>query len=530
MATTRRDFLYFMTAAGATLMLPGCASAPKAVPFRPIKPTTEDALKLAGGFEYEILLRWRQHLNSQGERFGFNNDYLAYLPFPQTPDEGLMWVNHEYPDPYWNAGWRPGGPRTKEQVDIERKEVGGSIAHIKKSAGKWSLVENSKYNRRLDAFTPIPFVSEHPIFGKRDAVGTLAGCAGGVTPWGTVLSCEENYQNFVGEVEMKKGKRTIKAMDDYLTWTPHCEDMPPEHYGWVVEVDLKTGKSKKLTALGRFCHESATCVLAKDGRTVVYMGDDTEDEHLYKFISAKPGSLEKGELFVADVNQGKWMSLDRSKNKSLAKEFKTQTDLLIHTRTAAKILGATPLDRPEDIEVQPGTGAVFVSLTLSPSRGNNFGSLFKLEEKDGNPLSMEFQSSTFATGGPATGFACPDNLAFDKQGNLWMTSDISGSKMQRAPYEAFGNNGLFYIPLSGPEAGKVHQVASAPVGAEFTGPCFAPDGETLFLSVQHPGERAHQKNHFPSHWPDGGVKDPAPCVVQIKGPMMKRLLGTGALV
>lgn len=525
MSTSRRDFLYFMTMTGASLMLDGCVSAspPAGLPFRPLKATTEDSLKLAKGFDYEILLRWRQPLNPEGARFGFNNDYIAYLPFPGNPLEGLMWVNHEYHDPYFNSGWRPGGPRTREQVDIERKEVGGSIVHIQKSGGRWNFVADSKFNRRLDAFTPIPLISEHPILGQRTAIGTFAGCAGGVTPWGTVLSCEENYQNFVGDIEVKNGKRTIKDVDGYLSWMPHA-DLPPEHYGWVVEVEMKTGKAKKLTALGRFSHESATCVLAKDGRTVVYTGDDCEDEHLYKFISAKPGSLEKGELFVADVIQGKWMSLDRNKNKSLAKEFKNQTELLIHTRKAAKILGATSLARPEDIEIQPGAGAVFVSLTNSASRGNYFGSLLKIEEKNADPLSLEFKATTFAAGGPETGFSCPDNLAFDKRGNLWMTSDVSGSKMRRPPYEPFGNNGLFYIPLSGPAAGKVHQVASAPVGAEFTGPCFAPDGETLFLSVQHPGERGHDDSHFPSHWPDGGSKEPAPCVVQIKGPMMKQLL------
>ncbi len=265
-------------------------------------------------------------------------------------------------------------------------------------------------------------------------------------------------------------------------------------------------------------------MLAPDGRTVAYSGDDTEDEHLYKFISAKPGSLERGDLFVADTINGRWLPLDRAKDPRLKAEFKDHTDLLVQTRRAAKIVGATPLARPEDIEIQPSTGAVFVSLSLSPKKKNLFGSLMKIVEKDGNPLSLEFQATTFAAGGPGSGFSCPDNLAFDKRGNLWMTTDISGSKTLRAPYKEFGNNGLFYIPLSGDGAGQAYQVASAPLGAELTGPCFAPDGETLFLSVQHPGERFHDGKHFASHWPDGGASDPAPCVVQITGPMMTKLL------
>jgi uncharacterized protein len=530
MDDSRREFLRFMghgiAAATALSFLPHCTTTSKSalkLPFTPLKPTKDDTLSLANGFTSEILLKWRQPLNAEGDLFGFNNDYLAYVPLdPKQPLEGLLWVNHEYHDPYLNSGWRPGHARTLDQINIERKEVGGSIVHIGFVGGRWMVVSDSKYNQRLDAFTPIPFVSDRPIMGKRLAVGTFGNCAGGVTSWGTVLTCEENYQNFVGEAAVVDGKRVIKGTDEYLNWTPHI-DLPPEHYGWVVEVDPKTAQAKKLTALGRFCHECATTTLAKDGRTVVYTGDDTENEHLYKFIAARPGSLDKGQLYVADTVKGKWLLLDRNKDPRLRKAFKDQTELLIQTRQAAKIVGATELDRPEDIEIDPKTGAVIVSLSLNKKRGNFFGSLMKIEEKNGNPLSLEFQASTFKAGGPETGFSCPDNLVFDKLGNLWMCTDISGSAVHRDPYVPFGNNGLFYIPLSGPAAGIAMQVAAAPVGAELTGPCFAPDG-SLLLSVQHPGERSHDPKHFPSHWPEGGNKDPYPCVVQIQGPMLQKLV------
>lgn len=523
MAHSRRDFLSFIAVASATSLLPACRTSSKKAPpppFLSLTPTTEDLLKLAPGFEWKPLLRWRDPLNREGARFGFNNDYLAYIPLSKaTPLEGLLWVNHEYSDPYYNSGWRPGQPRTKEQIEIERREVGGSIVHIKNSGGTWDYVKNSKYNRRLDAFTKIPFVS--PVLGKKEAIGTFAGCAGGITPWGTILSAEENYYNFIGEVDYSTGKRELKPNPNYLSWEEHAK-LPPEHYGWIVEVNLKTGAAKKLTAMGRFSHECATCVLAQDGRTVVYSGDDAEFEHLYKFISDKPGSLDTGELFVADTVNGRWLSLDREKDDRLKAAFKDQMDLLVQASRAAKIVGATPLDRPEDVEIQPSTGTVFVSLSLNKKNGNFFGSLLKIEEKNADPLSLEFKASTYVAGGED--FSCPDNLAFDARGNLWMTSDISGSSVRRAPYNKFGNNGLFYIPLSGEHAGRAFQVASAPVGAEFTGPFFAPDGKTLFLSVQHPGERGHTDNHFPSHWPDGPGHDPAPCVVQIQGPMMEQLL------
>lgn len=522
---TRRDFLQFMGVSLAAANLPACVSNRKASlpPFKALKFTDKDDLILAEGFRYDILMRWRMPLNSKGEKFGYNNDYLAYVPLdPTNPLEGLLWVNHEYHDPYYNSGWRPGQKRTKEQVMIERKEVGGSIVHIKRGAERWETVENSKYNRRLDAFTPIPLISDRPIMNEKTAIGTFGNCAGGITPWGTFLTCEENYQNFIGEVSYANGVRKVDRHDTYLDWNDIWTP-PPEHYGWVVEVSPKTGYAKKLTALGRFAHEAATTILAKDGRTVVYTGDDTEDEHLYKFISEKPGSLEKGELFVADTVGGKWMSLDRSKDLRLQKAFKDQTEVLIRAREAAKILGATPLDRPEDIEIQPGTNSVFVALSVSKIRNNPFGSLLKIDEKNGDPLSMEFVASTFKAGGTKNGFACPDNLAFDPQGNLWMCSDMSGSWTGRAPYTEFGNNGLFYIPLKGENAGEVFQVASAPNSAELTGPIFTPDG-TLLLSVQHPGEKSHSGKYAGSHWPDGGSNDPIPCVIQISGPTLQKLI------
>lgn len=525
---SRRDFVLFMgrgiAVTTALSLLDGCVTTGKRSPppFVALNPTSEDTLKLAAGFNYEVLLRWDQVLNKAGDKFGFNNDYLAFIPLDPHGREGLLWVNHESHDPYFNSGWRKGMVRTANQVALERKAVGGSIVHIRRTATVgWELVPGSSYNRRLDAFTPIPLVSEDPIRGSRQAIGTFGNCAGGITPWGTVLTCEENYMNFVGEAVFKDGKRSIRPVDGYLSWDKHIS-LPPEHYGWVVEVELKTGKAKKLTSIGRFAHECATCIVAADGRTVVYSGDDAEDEHLYKFIASKPGSLEHGELFVADTVNGRWLSLSLKNNQALRKAFKTPTECLIRTREAAKIVGATPLDRPEDIEIDPQTRSVIVSLTNNKKHDRPFGSLMRLEEKNADPLSMEFRASTFVAGGPEAGFACPDNLAFDARGNLWMCTDISGSNIGKSPYQSFGNNGLFYIPLSGDHAGRAFQVASAPNGAELTGPMFAPDG-TLFLSVQHPGEWRHYKDQPDSHWPDGGESAPTPCVVQIRGPTLERL-------
>lgn len=522
--TSRREFLQFMgqSAMGIALSSSWLARAAGAfsLPFKGLRPSGEDRLLLADGFDYDLVLRWRDPLNAKGEKFGFNNDFIAFSPFGDS--EGLMWVNHEYHDPFFNSGWREGGPRTREQMEIERREVGGSIAHLKKSGGKWALVKNSPYNRRLDATTPIPFAHNQPIFGARQAIGTLAGCGGGMTPWGTFLSCEENYHNFYGEAVFEKGVRKVVEEDPYLSWMKHFP-MPPEHYGWVVEIEPKTGKAKKLVSMGRFSHEAAAVRTAADGRAVAYSGDDMADEHLYKFIASKPGSLEEGTLYVADIPAGKWRSLDRESDPRLKKEFKDQTELLTYARRAAKLVGATPLARPEDIEIEKKTGFVYVALTNNKTRGNHYGSILKIEEKD--PLSLEFKSSVFLTGGDQSGVSCPDNLAFDRAGGLWVCTDMSGDAMGKGPYVNFANNSLFYIPMKGPGAGLPVRVASAPVGAEFTGPCFSPDGRTLFLSVQHPGEHSRDPGNYKSHWPDGGKSVPAPCVVAISGKALDKLIG-----
>ena len=248
-----------------------------------------------------------------------------------------------------------------------------------------------------------------------------------------------------------------------IGWT-NFFDNPPEHYGWVVEVDPQTGKAQKHIALGRCAHECATVKELADGRLVVYTGDDAVNQCLYKFISDKPGSLSEGTLYVASLTFGKWIPIQYQDSKVLQKFFKNQTEVLIRLREAAKYLGGTPLDRPEDIEIDPINGNVLVSLTNNSTVKNYYGSILKIVEDGNDHSSLTFQAETFLAGGEATGFACPDNMAFDRAGNLWFTSDISGSLMNKDPYKAFKNNGLFFVPRSGPQAGQVIQMASAPNG------------------------------------------------------------------
>lgn len=494
------------------------------LPFTPIKPVAADTVILAKGFEHHIVLSWGDRINAKNETFGYNNDYLAFIKTSDENNDGILWANHESTHPLFVGGRKMGSTPTKEQVIKEQMSVGGSLVRIKKENGKWKMVADDKFNRRVDGRTKIPFSGGKKIRGDSHAIGTLGNCAGGVTPWNTVLTCEENYDNFYGEAVYDSKAKNRRMTDSMFGWEKVFA-YPPEHYGWVVEVDPKTGESKKHIGLGRVAHECATTKLAADGRCVVYTGDDGDNRCLYKFISKNPGSLEEGTLFVASLGLKRWIPVVHSEHAVLKRDFVDQTDVLVRCRDAAPLIGGSLLDRPEDIEIDPKTGAVFVTLTNNSNRGNRFGSILKIKEKNNDPTSLEFEFETFMDGGPTSGVACPDNMVFDKQGNLWVTNDISNRSLNSGLYEQFGNNALYYIPLSGPNAGKAFQVASSPNGSEFTGPCFSPDGKTLFLSVQHPGEETVSLDDLRSTWPDGGTSVPRPSVIAIQGPALEALVG-----
>lgn len=484
-----------------------------------VDPSKADAVILAPGLAYEVLLRWGDPI-SEKDTFGFNNDFLCFVP-TEGNNEGILWSNHEYIDQRFIAGSDDYLLKSLDQVNKEMYNVGGSLVHVRKEGESWKVVKDHPDNKRITGHTMIPFNWDSPVAGATEAMGTLGNCSGGITPWGTILTCEENYDSFYGETVYRENGIYREA--SHYKWEKFHGN-PPEHYGWVVEVDPKTGDAQKHVAIGRFAHECATMHKLDDGRMVVYSGDDSNDEFMYKFIGSEPNSMKEGTLYVANLENGEWISLDYESNDQLKANFKDQTDVLVRARTAARMLGATPLDRPEDIEIDPNTGNVLVALTNNLPKGNYHGSILQIKEQEGYD-GLRFEHDYFLTGGPETGFSCPDNMAFDNVGNLWFTSDISGSKMDHEEYLPFGNNGLFLVPNSGPQQGEVIQIASAPVHAEFTGPWFSPDGRTLFLSVQHPGEGSKSLNELTSNWPDGGDEWPRPSVITIQGELLDRLAG-----
>ena len=486
----------------------------------------KDDLLITKGLDYHTLIKWNDKISDE-DTFGFNCDFTCFIPFDEKhPEDGLLWVNHEYVHPLFVSNYAFGNPneeRTIEQVDKEMYNVGGSIVRIRQENGKWKIVHNDPHNRRITAKTPISLNWDTPIKEKTTVIGTHSNCSGGITPWKTFLTCEENYDQFYGETEHLNDGSTYHR-PSAMGWENFYK-YPPEHYGWVVEIDAKNGAIQKHIALGRFAHECCTLFQLKDKRVVAYSGDDTNDQHLYKFISSKPNSLKEGTLYVADTNNGKWIPLDWENQPLLKSAFKNQTEVLIRAREAAKLLGATELNRPEDIEIDPVTGSVLVSLTNNKPKGDFHGSIMKIEEENNKHDSLSFSASVYLAGGGESGFSCPDNLAFDLSGNLWMTTDISGSAMnkQEAPYMDFKNNSLFVIPRIGDDAGKVIRVANAPRDAEFTVPWFSPDGKTLFLSVQHPGEQTTDLKNPTSLWPFDKDNIPKPSVVAITGDLIEKM-------
>jgi secreted PhoX family phosphatase len=540
MSVTRRRFLTYLgmgtygllrgtalTASDVAFPLPRRKGAPPAL-FKPILPSREDRLLVPDGYRYNIVCKWQDSLGSFGplgaEQFGYDNDFLAYFPIDvltggTNSGEGLLWVNHETIVPLIVSKYTGPAKKTEEQIVTEKLAVGGSVLHVRRENGAWKPVPGSKYTRRFTALYPQMAITGPAAELVPQGTGTLGNCSGGRTPWYTALSCEEQYLDFNNPID---ASRPGKSWADVP-----AQRIDETQYGWVVEIDpFGELPPLKHSCLGRFAHENTAWRLGPTGRLVIYMGDDSPDQFFYKFVSAasydpkasradRRKLLTNGTLYAADFERGKWLPLDIRRSKVLAEKFKSQGDVLLRTREAAALLKATPLDRPEDCEVHPLDGTLYIALSNNVRHGNLFGQIVRLVEDHDNPEGESFRFEIFLAGGPQSGLACPDNLLFDRQGNLWVAADIG--PLNRRPYQLFGNNGFYLVPTSGPATGDAFQFASGPVHAELTGPWFTEDEATLFLSVQHPGGESTSLDALASHWPDGGDALPRPAVVAITG-------------
>jgi secreted PhoX family phosphatase len=547
---------------------------------------------VAPGYAADVLIRWgdpvvpgapafdvmNQTPAAQAMQFGYNNDFLGFFPLPQgsnSSDRGLLAVNHEYTDeeimfPGLTAeqqGAKFAQMTDKRLIDIELAAHGGSVVEVRRGPdGKWSYDPNSRFNRRITGETEMlisgPAAGHDRMKTSYDATGTrvrgmLNNCAGGVTPWGTWLSAEENFNGYFGGTLAEthpehRNYRRLGLPGRWYNWSDFHDrfDVAKEpneanRFGWVVEIDPydPTSTPKKRTALGRFKHENASTVVNGDGRVVVYSGDDERFDYVYKFVTAgryNPNDraanmdlLDQGTLFVAKYNadgKGEWLPVVFGQGPlTPANGFNSQADVLIEARRAGDLLGATKMDRPEDIDAHPTNGRVYVMLTnntrrtaeqvdaANPRANNAFGHIVEMIAPNGDHAATTFDwnilvkcgdpsvAAVGATFNPATSangwFGMPDNCAVDNQGRLWVTTDGNS-------FRATGTtDGVWAMETDGPLRGTGKLFYRVPVGAEMCGPIFTPDDTALFVAVQHPATDGVKE--WPEFGKDSTFADPA---------------------
>lgn len=585
----RRDVMRGLLGGTLGAALPGrsaLASGVSSLTFPETAPGVRPDHAVAEGYSAKVLIRWgdpilpdapafdpaRQTAAAQAGQFGTNNDFLVFLPLPfgsTGSDHGLLWLNHEYPQAHMmfpGLGEQTSQDQvTREQVEIEMRAVGGSLVEIRRHAGEWSVVRGP-LNRRITAETPMRIAG--PAAGHArlrtgydptgtQARGTLANCAGGTTPWGTVLTAEENFDfTFMGPATSgpeAANHARIGLKGNYRQGWGRFHDRfdlakeprEPNRFGWIVEIDPRDPASVpvKRTALGRFKHEGAETTLSADGRVVLYSGDDQSNEYLYRFVTrdrfnpddraANRDLLDHGTLSVArflDDGTLAWERLVFGEGPlTEANGFLSQADVVIETRRAADLLKATPMDRPEDVETNRVNGKVYVALSnnrertqpdkANPRARNTYGHIVELAPPlvggrpdhgadrfawdifllAGDPGNAEHQARY---GGPvsASGWlACPDNVAFDGQGRIWIATD-QGGVQQRLGI----GDGVWAADTEGPGRAIPRRFFRAPTGAEVCGPAFTPDSRTFFVAVQHPAgdDRGASFDTPTTRWPD----------------------------
>lgn len=576
--------------------------------FTAVRDNDVDSVVVPNGYDWSTLIAWgdpvekgapafdfeRQRSAAQKRQFGYNADFVGVLPLDSRLNRALLWVNHEYTnEELMFRGWQGVESATEEQLRIAMAAHGGSIVEIERvgTTGEFRRAKGTSYNRRIHTETPMTFVG--PAAGSpllqtaADAdgvtvLGMLNNCAGGITPWGTVLSGEENFNQYFGASAAITDATTAKRYARYGLRTTAgtsrgwervderfdlaAEPNEPNRYGWIVQIDPfdPTSTPRKLTALGRMKHEGATTAITADGRVAVYMGDDERFDYVYKFVSTGTyrnstkaadrqhnlALLDDGDLYVARFTgdspdfpaappadgvfdgSGTWIPLvvdGESKVPGMAVD-----EVLVFTRLAADLVGATKMDRPEDVERNPVTGTVYIALTnntartpeqrdeANPRAANKHGHVMGIDEAGNDPGALSFSWSILLLAGnpddPDTYYggydksqvstiSCPDNVAFDPSGRLWIATD-------GMPGTTGINDGMFAVPVEGDDRGHLRRFLSVPFGAECCGPFITSDGRTALIAVQHPGEGEGASPETPlSTFPYGD--QPRPAVVTV---------------
>ena len=580
---SRRTVLKGMAASSAFGLI-GCgtmgAGSSSDPAFTEVPRSTGEGIQVPPGYKAQVLLRQGDPIKAgapeynpatqtgpqQEQQFGTDPDFISFMPLPlgsKSSTRGLLGVNHEN---HRAAICFPGNPKqlTQQQAEVQVAAQGFSITEIAREGNQWRVVKDSRYNRRISGNAPMriagPAAGHERMRTNADptgtrSFGTLNNCAGGTTPWGTMLTAEENIQNyFTGDAgkgpEAAARKRyNISGKGRYADWGRYFdrfnldkEPNEPNRFGWIVEIDPydPNHTSVKRTALGRAAHECATHAISHDNRIAIYSGDDARMEFVYKFVTqdkfdpknreANRDLLDRGTLYVARFEANgkmRWLPLVHGQGPlTAANGFNSQADVVIEARRAGTLLGATPMDRPEDVEPNPLTGNIYVVMTFNerrtaaqvdvanPRAENKWGHIIEIvpprvnDKPDhaatdcdwgffivgGDPSKPE-QRARYANAPSANGWvAAPDNVAFDPKGRIWISTD--------GQEDAAGfNDSLYAAPTSGEKRGATRCFFTAPDGAEVCGPEFTPDGKTLFLAIQHPGEGSTFDKPS-TRWPD----------------------------
>lgn len=511
----------------------------------------------------------------QAVQMGMHHDGIHYFPLDGSR-RGLLVMNHEYTD---DGLLHPDGmnPWTPDKVKKAQAAHGISVIEVSQERGEWQVVRPSSYGRRITATTP--FAIHGPAAGHelmktaadatgRTALGTFNNCASGKTPWGTYLSGEENFAYYfdAGDTQDAHQKRWGLSKVGRFRWGEHDERFNAEknpnefnRFGWVVEVDPMDPASTpvKRTALGRAAHEGAWVAVTADGRAVVYSGEDARFEYIYKFVSRDriaPGGakanrelLDHGTLYVARFDaegKGHWLPLTHGEGRlTAANGFRDQGEVVIKARQASDLLGGTKMDRPEWLAIDQKSREVYCTLTNNSARGtrgfpdadpanpranNVMGQIIRWKE------GTDFDSTEFTwnhlvlAGDPSNQraeakgnikgdiFACPDGITLDDRGILWIQTDASATQMYKGEFKNIGNNQMLACT---PETGEIRRFLTGPINCEVTGVALTPDGTTMFVNIQHPGETPSETSDPAnpsrySKWPFGGRPRSATVVIR----------------
>ncbi len=586
-------------------LLAGCAGAPRSggplIGFKGIAIGTGDALVVPEGYTAEAFAPWGEPIgvpgampawkpdasnsaDEQALQMGMHHDGLHYYPLDGSSSRGLLVMNHEYVD---DGLLHPDGLKTwtLEKVRKSQAAHGVSAIEIALVSGRWQIVRPSRYARRFTANTP--FAIGGPAAGHalmktaadpagRTVLGTFNNCASGMTPWGTYLSGEENFAYYfaAGDKLDAHQRRWGLRKDAFFRWAEHDERFDavkhpnePNRFGWVVEIDPMdpTGTPVKRTALGRAAHEGAWVAVTKDGRAVVYSGEDARFEYIYKFVSrdkiAPAGAgktaaqanrelLDHGTLYVARFDadgSGRWLPLVHGQGPlTAAGGFADQGEIVIKARQASDALGGTKMDRPEWLAIDQKSGEVYCTLTNNSARGQpNMPGVDAVNPRANNVMGGvirwkddgDFDGTTFRwshlvlAGDPANEraeakgnvkgdiFACPDGLVLDARGVLWIQTDAHATQMYKGELKNIGNNQMLAFDRA---TGEVRRFLTGPTNCEITGATLTPDGTTMFVNIQHPGETPSDRSDPAepgkfSRWPDfapGGRPRSATVVVR----------------